>query len=136
MWRTIRIKEEAYNIIKKIAKEEGKSMCEVLSEIVTKQGGNNIKEGEIGLEAKAALSVLIAELDLILRDTRIPAERKVEKIEALLYTWIVANKLPVWEVRRENGFVMIEVSENVGEVADNAQREVSDNYREQDRRRN
>jgi len=135
MWRTIRIKEEAYNIIKKIAKEEGKSMCEVLSEIVTKQGGNNIKEGEIGLEAKAALSVLIAELDLILRDTRIPAERKVEKIEALLYTWIVANKLPVWEVRRENGFVMIEVSENVGEVADNAQREVSDNYREQDRRR-
>ena len=96
MWRTIRIKEEAYNIIKKIAKEEGKSMCEVLSEIVTKQGGNNIKEGEIGLEAKAALSVLIAELDLILRDTRIPAERKVEKIEALLYTWIVANKLPVW----------------------------------------
>ena len=109
MWRTIRIKEEAYNIIKKIAKEEGKSMCEVLSEIVTKQGGNNIKEGEMGLEAKAALTVLIAELDSILRDTRIPAERKVEKIKALLYTWIVANKLPVWDVRHENGFAMIEV---------------------------
>ena len=108
MWRTIRIKEEAYSIIKKIAKEEGKSMCEVLSEIVTKQRESNIKEGEMGLEAKAALTVLIAELDSILRDTRIPAERKVEKIEALLYTWIVANKLPVWEVHRENGFVMIE----------------------------
>ena len=112
MWRTIRIKEEAYNIIKKIAKEEKKSMCEVLSEIVAEREKNNIKEGEIGLEAKAALSVLIAELDLNLRETRIPAERKVEKIEALLYTWIVANKLPVWEVRRENGFVMVDVEDD------------------------
>ena len=109
MWRTVRIRQREYDFIKKIAKEEKKSMCEVLSEIVAEREKNNIKEGEIGLEAKAALTVLIAELDSILRDTRIPAERKVEKIKALLYTWIVANKLPVWEVRHENGFAMIEV---------------------------
>ena len=116
MWRTIRIKEEPYNIIKKIAKEERKSMCEVLSEIVTKQGGNNIKEGEMGLEAKAALTVLIAELDSILRDTRIPAEQKVEKIMALLYTWVMGNKLPVWEVRNWKGLAMIEVKGDEGKT--------------------
>ena len=124
--RTIRIREEAYNYIKELAKERKKSMCEVASEMLTERAED---------DSKALLSLLIAELDDILRDSKLSAERKVEKIEALLYTWIVANKLPVWDVRCENGFVMIEVSENVGEVADNAQREVSDNYREQDRRR-
>jgi len=112
MWRTVRIREEAYKFIKKVAKEEKKSMCEVVSEIVAERKENNIKEGEIGLEAKAALTILIAELDSILRDTRIPAERKVEKIEALLYTWIVANKLPVWKVRNWKGLVMMEVKDN------------------------
>ena len=112
MWRTVRIREEAYKFIKKVAKEEKKSMCEVVSEIVAERKENNIKEGEIGLEAKAALTVLIAELDSILRDTRIPAERKVEKIKALLYTWIMGNKLPVWEVRNWKGLVMMEVKDN------------------------
>ena len=112
MWRTVRIREEAYKFIKKVAKEERKSMCEVVSEIVAERKENNIKGGETGLEAKAALTILIAELDSILRDTRTPAERKVEKIEALLYTWIVANKLPVWEVRNWKGLVMMEVKDN------------------------
>ncbi len=128
MWKTIRIRESAYNCLKELAREEKKSLCRVASEIIAERA-----EGNSG---KALLTLLIAELDDILRNPTFSAERKVEKIEALLYTWIVANKLPVWEVRRENGFVMMEVSGNVGEVTDNAQREVSDNYREQDRRRN
>ena len=64
-------------------------MCEVASEMLTERA-----EGD----SKALLSLLIAELDDILRDSKLSAERKVEKIEALLYTWIVANKLPIWEV--------------------------------------
>ena len=116
MWRTVRIREEAYKFIKKVAKEERKSMCEVVSEIVAERKENNIKEGEIGLEAKAALTVLIAELDSILRDTRIPAEQKVEKIMALLYTWVMGNKLPVWEVRNWKGLAMIEVKGDEGKT--------------------
>jgi len=87
--RTIRIREEAYNYIKELAKERKKSMCEVASEMLTERA-----EGD----SKALLTLLIAELDDILRDSKLSAERKVEKIEALLYTWIVANKLPIWEV--------------------------------------
>jgi len=112
MWRTVRIRQREYDFIKKIAKEEGKSMCEVVSEIVAERMKNDIKEIKADLVAKAALSVLIAELDSILRDTRIPAERKVEKIEALLYTWIMGNKLPVWEVRNWKGLIMMEVKDN------------------------
>jgi len=112
MWRTVRIRQREYEFVRDLAKKEKKSMCEVVSEIVAERKENNIKEGEIGLEAKAALAILIAELDSILRDTRIPAERKVEKIEALLYTWIVANKLPVWKVRNWKGLVMMEVKDN------------------------
>ncbi len=89
-------------------------MCEVVSEIVAERMKNDIKEIKADLVAKAALSVLIAELDSILRDTRIPAERKVEKIEALLYTWIMGNKLPVWEVRNWKGLVMMEVKDDEG----------------------
>ena len=128
MWKTVRIRESAYNCLKELARKEKKSLCRVASEIIAERAKSNFN-------SKALLTLLIAELDDILRNPTLSAERKVEKIEALLYTWIVANKLPVWEVRRENGFVMIEVSENVGEVTDNAQREFSDNYREQDRRR-
>ena len=131
MWKTVRIRQKEYELVKVMAEKQKKSMCEVVSEAVSEY----VKNMAAGV-LRAALSVLIAELDDILRNPTFSAERKVEKIEALLYTWIVANKLPVWEVRRENGFVMMEVSGNVEEVTDNAQREVSDNYREQDRRRN
>jgi len=102
MWRTIRIKEESYRIIKELAEERRTSMCRVASEIIAERAKGNFN-------SKALLTLLIAELDDILRNPTLSAERKVEKIEALLYTWIVANKLPVWEVRRENGFVMVEV---------------------------
>jgi len=122
MWKTIRIRESAYNWLKELARKEKKSLCRVASEIIAERAKSNFN-------SKALLTLLIAELDDILRNSTLPAEQKVEKIEALLYTWIVENKLPVWEVRREDGFVMIEVSENVG-VTDDAQREVSDNYRE------
>ena len=109
MWRTVRIRQKEYEFVRELANKEKKSMGGVVSEIVAERMKNDIKEIKADLVAKAALSVLIAELDSILRDTRIPAERKVEKIKALLYTWVMGNKLPVWEVRRENGFVMVEV---------------------------
>ena len=109
MQRTVRIRKAEYEIIKELARREEKSMCEAISKIVAEWREGKIKEIKADLAAKAALSVLIAELDSILRDTRIPAERKVEKIEALLYTWIMGNKLPVWEVRNWKGLVMAEV---------------------------
>ena len=93
-WRTVRIKEEAYNHLKELAKKQKKSLSSVASEAITERA-----KGE--LSNKALLSILIAELDEILRNLSLSAEAKVEKIEALLYTWIVANKLPVWEARRE-----------------------------------
>jgi len=119
MWKTIRIRESAYNCLKELAREEKKSLCRVASEIIAERAEGNFN-------SKALLTLLIAELDDILRNPTLSAERKVEKIEALLYTWIVANKLPVWEVCRED--VMMEVMENA--------QELSDNYREQDGRRN
>jgi len=42
-----------------------------------------------------ALSMLISQIDEIIRSS-IRAEEKVEKVKALLYTWIVGNKLPAW----------------------------------------
>jgi len=131
MWKTVRIRQREYEFVRELAKKQKKSMCEVVSEAVSEY-----VRGMAAGVLRAALSVLIAELDEIIRNPTLSAERKIEKIEALLYGWVVGNKLPIWEVRRENGFVMMEVSENVGEVVDNTQREVSDNYREQDRRRN
>lgn len=92
MWKTIRIREEAYKHLKEIAKEQKKPLCRVASEIIAEREENESSR-------KAALSTLIAELDEILRNPSLSAEAKVEKIKALLYTWIVANKLPVWEVR-------------------------------------
>ena len=107
MWRTVRIRQKEYEFVRELANKEKKSMGRVVSEIVAEKMKNDIKEIKADLAAKAALSVLIAELDSILRDTRIPAERKVEKIMALLYTWIVANKLSVWDVRHENEFIIV-----------------------------
>jgi len=55
MWRTIRIKEEAYNIIKKIAKEEGKSMCEIVSRIVLEhmKAEKNQSENQSNFQTKS-----------------------------------------------------------------------------------
>ena len=110
MWKTVRIRESAYNCLKELAREEKKSLCRVASEIIAERA-----EGNSG---KALLTLLIAELDDILRNPTLSAERKVEKIEALLYTWIVANKLPVWEVRRENGFAMMVMEDDDKERED------------------
>ncbi|MCD6209537.1 MAG: hypothetical protein J7J01_01345 [Methanophagales archaeon] len=64
---------------------------------------------ELSAETKAALSVLIKELDEILRSPKLTDRQKVISIEALLYTWIVANKLPVWEVKRVDDSVSIKI---------------------------
>jgi len=40
----------------------------------------------------------------------------VEKIKALLYTWVMGNKLPVWEVRNWKGLAMIEVKGDEGKT--------------------
>jgi len=95
-WKTVRIREEAYNYLKELAKNQKKPLGSVASEVITERA-----KGE--LSNKALLSILIAELDEILRNPSLSAEAKVEKIEALLYTWIVANKLPVWEVQKIEG---------------------------------
>ena len=56
MWRTIRIKDESYRIVKKIAEEHGKSMCEVASTIISRfaeEMGSGVSEvlgGGIGGE--------------------------------------------------------------------------------------
>mgnify|MGYP007013801660 CR=1 FL=1 len=60
---------------------------------------------ELSAETKAALCILIKELDEILRSPKLTDSQKVVSIEALLYTWITANKLPIWEARREGDFV-------------------------------
>jgi len=116
MWRTVRIRQKEYGFVRELANKEKKSMGRVVSEIVAERMKNDIKEIKADLVAKAALSVLIAELDSILRDTRVPAEQKVEKIMALLYTWVMGNKLPVWEVRNWKGLAMIEVKGDEGKT--------------------
>lgn len=104
MWRTVRIRQREYDFIKELAKKQKKSMCEVVSEAVSEY-----VRGMAAGVLRAALSVLIAELDEIIRNPTLSAERKVEKIKALLYGWVVGNKLPIWEVRSEDGLVMMEV---------------------------
>jgi len=103
MWRTVRIRQREYELVRVIA--EKKSMCEVVSEAVSEY-----VRGMAAGVLRAVLSVLIAELDEIIRNPTLSAERKVEKIKALLYGWVVGNKLPIWEVRSEDGLVMMEVN--------------------------
>jgi len=105
MWRTVRIREEAYNYIRKIAEERRTSMCKVASAIISRFaeemkngvdfGDYTITVRDLSAEAKVALSMLISQIDEIIRSS-IRAEEKVEKVKALLYTWIVGNKLPAW----------------------------------------
>ena len=64
---------------------------------------------ELSAETKAALCVLIKELDEILRSSMLTDSQKVVSIKALLYTWIAANKLPIWEAQREGDLVTVEM---------------------------
>ena len=105
MWRTVRIRQREYDFIREIAKKHDKSMCEVASAIISRfaeemKNGFEVSDYTItmrglSVEAKVALSMLISKIDEIIRSS-IRAEEKIEKIEALLYTWIVGNKLPAW----------------------------------------
>ena len=80
-------------------KEEARETREEFEEVHT----------ELSAETKAALCVLIKELDEILRSPKLTDRQKVVSIEALLYTWITANKLPIWEAQREGDFVTVEM---------------------------
>ena len=105
MQRTIRINEESYRIVKELAEERHTSMCKAASSIISRfaeemksgvdVGDYTITMRSLSVEAKVALSMLISQIDRIIRSS-IRAEEKIEKIEALLYTWIVGNKLPAW----------------------------------------
>ena len=88
-----------------LAKKHNKSMCEVASAIISRfaeEMKNGFEVGDytitmrgLSVGAKVALSMLISQIDEIIRSS-IKAEEKVEKVKALLYTWIVGNKLPAW----------------------------------------
>jgi len=105
MWRTVRIRQREYEFVRDLAKKHNKSMCEVASAIISRfaeemKNGFEVSDYTItmrglSVEAKVALSMLISQIDEIIRSS-IRAEEKVEKVEALLYTWIVGNKLPAW----------------------------------------
>jgi len=105
MWRTVRIRQKEYEFVRKIAKQHKKSMCEVVSAIISRfaeemkdgvdVGDYTITVRGLSAEAKVALSMLISQIDEIIRSS-MSAEEKVEKVKALLYTWIVGNKLPAW----------------------------------------
>ena len=105
MWRTVRIRQKEYEFVRELARKHDKSMCEVASSIISRfaeEMKNGVDVGDytitvrgLSAEAKVALSMLISKIDEIIRSS-IRAEEKIEKIEALLYTWIVGNKLPAW----------------------------------------
>jgi len=105
MWRTVRIRQGEYEFVRDLAKKHRKSMCEVVSTIISRfaeemksgvdVGDYTITVRGLSVEAKVALSMLISQIDEIIRSS-IRAEEKVEKVKALLYTWIVGNKLPAW----------------------------------------
>jgi len=105
MQRTVRISESAYNYIRKIAEERHTSMCEVASAIISRfaeemkngfeVGDYTITERDLSAEVKVVLRILISEIDEIIRSS-MSAEEKIEKLKALLYTWMVGNKIPPW----------------------------------------
>ena len=128
MWRTVRIREEAYNYIKRLAEKRHTSMCEVASAIISRfaeEMKNGFEVGDytitvrgLSVEAKVALSMLISQLDKIIRSS-IRAEEKVEKVEALLYTWIVGNKLPAWwQCERDGEESIEELSRILAEIVE------------------
>jgi len=105
MWKTVRIRRREYEFVRDLAKKHNKSMCEVASAIISRfaeEMKNGFEVGDytitmrgLSVGAKVALSMLISQIDEIIRSS-IKAEEKVEKVKALLYTWIVGNKLPAW----------------------------------------
>ncbi|RLG02390.1 MAG: hypothetical protein DRN54_04620 [Thaumarchaeota archaeon] len=128
MQRTIRINEESYRIVKELAEERRTSMCKVASAIIShfaEEMKNGVDFGDytitvrgLSIEAKVALSMLISQIDRIVRSS-IRAEEKVEKVEALLYTWIVGNKLPAWwQCERDGEESIEELGEILAEIVE------------------
>jgi len=105
MQRTIRINEESYRIVKELAEERHTSMCKVASAIISRfaeemkngvdVGDYTITVRDLSAEVKVVLRILISEIDEIIRSS-MSAEEKIEKLKALLYTWMVGNKIPPW----------------------------------------
>jgi len=58
-------------------------------------GDYTITERDLSAEVKVVLRILISEIDEIIRSS-MSAEEKIEKLKALLYTWMVGNKIPPW----------------------------------------
>lgn len=52
-----------------------------------------MEETEMSLEARAFVSILIHEIDQYLRNPRLSDKERITEIEALLYTWVMANDL-------------------------------------------
>jgi len=105
MQRTIRINEESYRILKELSKEHHTSLCKVASSIISRfaeEMKNGVEVGDytitvrdLSAEVKVVLRILISEIDEIIRSS-MSAEEKIEKLKALLYTWMVGNKIPPW----------------------------------------
>ncbi|RLI19005.1 hypothetical protein DRO49_01400 [Candidatus Bathyarchaeota archaeon] len=105
MQRTIRINEESYRIVKELAEERHTSMCKAASSIISRfaeemksgvdVGDYTITVRDLSAEVKVVLRILISEIDEIIRSS-MSAEEKIEKLKALLYTWMVGNKIPPW----------------------------------------
>jgi len=118
MWRTVRIRQKEYEFVRELAKEEKKSMCEVVSEIVAERmnaGENKLKHKNfsfyfkvrigslrifrsvkvqataIGL-LKLALKLFITYFESIVKDEELTAEEKIEKIKAALSAWDVRGE--------------------------------------------
>jgi len=90
-------------------------MCEVASAIISRfaeemkemkngveVGDYTITERDLSAEVKVVLRILISEIDEIIRSS-MSAEEKIEKLKALLYTWMVGNKIPPWWCKSEGG---------------------------------
>ena len=111
-----------------LAKKHNKSMCEVASAIISRfaeemksgvdVGDYTITVRGLSVEAKVALSMLISQIDEIIRSP-ISAEGKVERVKALLYTWIVGNKLPAWwQCERDGEESIEELGEILAEIVE------------------
>jgi len=128
MWKTVRIRRGEYEFVRDLAKKHNKSMCEVASAIISRfaeemksgvdVGDYTITVRGLSVEAKVALSMLISQIDEIIRSP-ISAEGKVERVKALLYTWIVGNKLPAWwQCERDGEESIEELGEILAEIVE------------------
>ena len=127
MWRTVRIRQKEYEFVRDLAKKHRKSMCEVVSTIISRfaeemksgvdVGDYTITVRDLSAEVKVVLRILISEIDEIIRSS-MSAEEKIEKLKALLYTWMVGNKIPPWWCESEGEESMEERTQRLEELGE------------------